>query len=198
MNKKIVFGLLSIFVVAIMVGAGAFAAFTSTASNNGNTFGSGTMTLKIENAEGTTSTPYFTVDNSSNLKPGDTRTQTIKLSNSGSLKIGSVKLTGLVVAPLTTPDPLNKSLGDVLTLKLYRDSVSDSSPNNLIGTARKLTGSWTDQDLGITIEPKAGSVEGSRNIVAVLTFDADANSDYQSKSVTFGFTFQGTQEIVTP
>ena len=202
MNSKIVFGLLSIFAVVAVVGGVAFANFSSAASNTGNTFGAGTLTLKIRDAAEALSTPYFTVENSSNLKPGDTRTQTIKLSNSGSLKIGSVKLTGLVVTPLTSGTDL--SLGDVLTLKLYKGTYDADNPttNLIVGADRKLTAAgWNTQDLGITINPRGPNseippvvVDGSQDIVAVLTFDSTAESEYQGKSVTFGFTFQATQE----
>ena len=186
MNKSIVFGLLSIFAVVAVVGGVAFANFSSSASNNGNTFGSGTLVLNI-NDQAPTSTKVF---NLSNKVPGFAETQVLDLKNTGSVGAATTTLTGITVNPQAVG-----GLGDVLTLSLVTDTDNDGVVDvgePVILSAHLTTAgnssAWTGLPLGFGL---ASGV--SQKVLATLTFDSGADDTYQGKSVSFDFTFQANQ-----
>lgn len=169
-------------VVAGLMGAGTFAAFSSSASNNGNTFGSGTLVLAIDGFGGSGSPAKFTV---SEAKPGDVNVQVIDLSNVGSIGAGSVTLTGIGVTPA------GPSLGDVLTLELFNDVDNSGTINGgdiAIGTAHLTDSGWTNLPLGFGLP-----ASGHHKVIARLTFDSAANDSYQNQSVSFNFNFVANQ-----
>jgi len=186
MNKRIIFSGVSILsALGLMIG-GAFAAFSSTASNNGNTFAAGSLVLAINGLGGTGSSPVFTV---SNAAPGDvTGTQVLNLSNVGSVGAGTTVLTGISV----TPTPVSPNLGDKLNLELWNDVNDDGIINGgdtQIGITKPLTDAqWTSLSLGFGLP--AG---GHHKVLARITFDSSADNTYQSTSVSFNFNFQANQ-----
>lgn len=194
MNKQILLGLLSIFAVVALVGGTTFALFQSNASNNGNTFGAGTLVLNIKDAPGSTSTPLFTV---TKAMPGDSFTQVIKLSNTGNIAIrnGSLILTKIDL----TPTPASPDLGGKLNLELWKDNNNNgiiepgAGGDTLIGAIQPLTNSlWTGLDLGFGLSA-FGEAGASQNVIAKITFDTSADSTYQSASDTFNFNFTSEQ-----
>lgn len=183
MNTRIAISGLSIVASLALVTTGAYAMFSSSASNNGNTFGSGTLTLKI-NGQTPTSTNVFSVTGAA---PGSTSsTQNLQLQNTGTVAAASSKLTGITVTPLSSPN-----LGDVVTLELWKDSNDDGIINGsdtLIKSAHLTDGSWTNLDLGSPLPAL-----GHQNILARLTFDSGANDTYQNGNVSFDLGFQANQ-----
>ena len=190
MNKSIVLGLLSIFAVVAVVGGVAFANFSSSATNTGNTFGSGTLVLNI-NGTNPTSSPKFAVIKA---VPGYSETQVFTLSNTGTVGAATTTLTGITVPAAAG------NLGDVLTLSLFMDNdndgIFDTGETPIFSNHLTTLGSssaWTGKPLGFGLAA-SGVVPGdSEKVFAVLTFDAGAGDEYQGKTVSFDFTFQANQ-----
>jgi hypothetical protein len=76
--RKVLASLIVIGLVGTVAGLGAYSAFTSTTTNSGNSFATGTVTLS-DNDSGAA---MYSV---SNQKPGDSVTQCIKVDYTGSL-----------------------------------------------------------------------------------------------------------------
>src|SRR3989338_1516792 len=183
MNRQILMGIISIFAVVGLVGGVTFALFSSQASNNGNTFGAGTMELRINGNEDSTSSPVFSV---TNAKPTDVIDQVIILSNTGSIAASNVLLTSINVTPNPIP-PVN--LGDLLTLDIYDDQNGNGIIDGgdiLRGSAHLTDPSWSNISLGFSL----AALGGSHQIIARITFDDTNDDSYQSAGVTFNLNFQ--------
>lgn len=184
MNARILFSLLLIVTVVGVGVTGAYAAFSSQASNTGNTFGTGTLNLVINPGASPFPSPIFTV---ADAKPGDVFDQEIVLANTGSIPAGSVQTT----LPSLSG---NSELASVLTIRYYDDSTgsvagSFDAGDTILGTEHLDNAVWNGYTLpGISI-----SAGGSKAIRALLTFDAGADSTYQGKSMTFSLGFQANQ-----
>lgn len=181
MNRRIIFSLISIASVVGMVGGSALAAFTSTASNNGNTFGAGSLTLSINTATGSSSTPVFAVTNAA---PGDVSAiQTLNLKNEGSVLANTVTLTGIDLGGDAT-------LANNLVLELAVDNNGNGliDPTETVNNQSLSHGSWTGLVLGF---PLAGGA--SKPVLARITFDAGAPNSVQGTSASFNFNFQASQ-----
>ncbi|OGE38462.1 hypothetical protein A3B40_02460 [Candidatus Roizmanbacteria bacterium RIFCSPLOWO2_01_FULL_37_16] len=186
MNRQIVMGILSIFAVTALVGGATFALFSSQASNNENTFGAGTMQLRINGDEGSTSSSVFSI---ANAKPTDVFTQVIALSNTGSIAATDVLLTSINVTPSNTPPP---NLGDILTLDVYDDFNGNGIIDGgdfLRGSAHLTNPAWLNISLGFGL---AGG-GGSHQIIARITFDDTDDNSYQGIGVNFNLNFQANQ-----
>ncbi len=77
-SRKILLSLIAVGVVATAAGVGSYAAFSSSTSNGGNSFASGTVTITDDDASGAMLTL-------SNAKPNDSSTGCINVTYSGSL-----------------------------------------------------------------------------------------------------------------
>ena len=69
-------------VVAMAVGMGTYAYFSDTETSTGNTFTAGTLDLKVDGMDDPNVETYFTI---TNVKPGDSGSQTIQLKNVGTV-----------------------------------------------------------------------------------------------------------------
>jgi hypothetical protein len=188
MNGKILGSIFSIVVALALVSTSAYAVFTSAATNPDNHFGAGTLTLLINDKEGSLSTPIFDVHD---LKPGQSSAvQSLVLKNSGSVDIGEVKLLGITVTPSPTPPP---NLGDQVRLVLWDDSTANNvidAGETVYGDADLTNSGWNNLVLtGITI-PASG---GTKTIKAKLTFESGAGNEYQGTNVNFSLNFQASQ-----
>lgn len=182
MNRSILLGLISIFATVAIVGGSAFALFSSAASNTGNTFGAGTLVLKI-NGSGPTSTGVFDVPSAS---PGQFFEQKLTLSNTGSIDASSVKVASIGVGGT------NPELAGVLTLKLFNDLDNSGTFNSgdvTLGEAHLNDAAWTNFTL-----PSANLGAGGTYLLGGrLTFDSTADDTFQGKSATFDLNFQANQ-----
>lgn len=188
MNKRIVMGIMSILTAATMIGTATFAAFTSAASNEGNTFGAGTLTLTIDGQAGSASTPVFGV---TNAFPGMTPVvQSLLLANTGTTTATSVVLTGIDTLDgniITPPNLANK-----LTLELFVDDGDNSfepgTDDTQVGTTQVLSNAqWTGLNLGFGL----GS---AKRVYLQISFPTGVDdNDYQGESLTFDFNFQASQ-----
>lgn len=80
MKRKIAVSFLIMALVCALVGGATFALFTSTASNDGNTFGAGTVVVKAGESD-------FTNVVIDNMAPGDTINGSFVVENAGTLDI---------------------------------------------------------------------------------------------------------------
>lgn len=183
-NRKIGFSLLSIALAFAVMGGAAYAAFTSVASNNGNTFGAGNLVLSIDGAANATSTPKFTV---ANAFPGQVVDQPITLSNTGTVVSTTTVLSSVGHSSSSTPD-----LGNKLTLQIW-DDVDGSGGINAgdvqKGSAHITDGAWSNIPLGFGLAASGGS----HKVVARIIFDTDAGNTFQSSNSTFSLNFQTNQ-----
>lgn len=172
----------SIMMAFTMLTGATFAAFSSTASNTGNIFASGTMTLEVNPFGGTTSTPTFNI---SNVKPGDSNEKVIILKNTGLVPSTTTILTSINHTG-SSPD-----LGDKLTLEIW-DDVDGSGTINpgdvLKGTAHITAVSWSNIDLGFGLAASGGT----HQIIAKVTMD-DADNTYQGTNSHFDLNFKTSQ-----
>lgn len=181
-NKKIALSLMSIAAALTVTGGAAYAAFTSEASNNGNTFGSGNMVLTLNGASGSASTPVFAVTNGT---PGTSTIQSINLANSGSVNAATVVLQSINVGGSTV-------LGDELTLNIYNDSndngTFDPGTDTLQGSAHITDPAWSNIPLGFGLNAGA-----THRIFAEIVFDSDAPNSVQGLNTSFNLNFQASQ-----
>lgn len=184
-NRRIIASGLSIVSALAVMGGATFAAFSSQASNNGNTFGAGSLTLQINGQSGSASTPVFAI---SNAAPGATSTQVLNLKNSGTTNATSTELESIDV----TVDAGNAfNLGDELTLELYNDVNDDGlldGGDTLISSGVLTNPGWANTPLGFGLN--AG---GDQNVLAKVTFNSGAGNIYQGMGVTFDFNFKASQ-----
>lgn len=182
LNRKILVSGISILSALALMGGTAFALFTSAASNNRNTFGSGTLVLNINSVPGGGSTPKFTI---ANAAPGFFQDQELDLSNTGTVNASSVKITSIAVGGDTI-------LADNLTLTIAVDNNNDGILDGLdtvLGTEHLTNSVWNNYTLPALTLPAGTTAQ----IVARLTFDSGAGDALQGKSTNFNLNFQANQ-----
>lgn len=81
LKKKMGAALATTALGATLIGGGTFAIFTSTASNQGNTFAAGTVKISLDKPDGT---KYFDI---SNIAPGDSGSSAVTVTNNGTLEL---------------------------------------------------------------------------------------------------------------
>lgn len=181
-NTRIGISLMSIVAALAMAGGAAFAAFSSSASNDGNTFGAGSLTLSI-NTQSPTSTGVFTITNAA---PGDVETGLLVLKNEGSVDANGVSLLGI--------DINGGTLAPVLIMSLYLDNngdgLVDGGDTLLAGPAPLDNPGWTNYSL-----PGFGglSAGASKRVLAEIEFDQNANNSFQGQTINFDLNFQASQ-----
>ncbi len=197
MNKKIAMSAMSIMSALTIMGGATFAAFTSEAQNEGNTFGSGELVLQINGAAGNASTPVFDVQAGTNTSiffadaaaPGDSVEASWLLTNTGSTDAEPILLDQIDLGGDTV-------LAGVLTLEIFRDDGDNSGElggdDVLIHSAHLDSPTWNDLTLTGVALPASG---GDQRIYARLTFDASADNTYQNKNLVFNVDFRADQDV---
>jgi hypothetical protein len=185
-----------VMVAATLVGLGAFATFTDTASVSRDDT-TGTVTL---NPIGTNGANNRLSLSSSNIAAGDTMQRAVNIKDTGSIDLNDVKLTTTATATsLLDTDPTNG-------LQLVIDKCSQAWTES--GSAPRYTytcGGTTSSVLAST--PVIGAnmalnnltlTAGSDNFLRVtLTLPGAAGNTFQNKSSTIQFAFTGTQRNAT-
>lgn len=181
-NRKIAISAVSILSAVTMLGSSAFAVFSSTNTNQSNSFGTGTLILQI-NRTAPTSTGVINV---SGKMPGDVVSGALNLHNSGTVPAGSVSVTGIALSG-DTP------LANDLSLRFFRDDnangIFDGTDAYLTGSAHLSDGVWT----GLTLPTVSISAASSYHLGAEITFDSGAPNSDQGKTVNFDIGFQANQ-----
>ena len=196
-SGKLLLSAALVMTAATLVGLGAFATFTDTASVS-QTPASGTVTL---NPIGTNGASNRLSLGASNIAPGDTMQRAVNIKDTGTIDLANVVLT-------TTASPTSLLDTDVTNgLQMVIDKCSAAwteagtapaytytcgatlTPNVLASTAvvganRTLTG------LSLTA--------GSDNFLRVtLTLPSTAGNTFQNKTSTINYSFAGTQRNAT-
>ncbi|HLC29619.1 MAG TPA: TasA family protein [Dehalococcoidia bacterium] len=199
MNKSVLLLAAALLVVGAggMVGAGTQAVFTDTAASSGNTFVAGTLNLKLNGSDSVTGTIT-----GATMKPGDYKTGSVTVSNSGSLA-GTYTMStsvptevegGAVAAPL---------LKAQLLLRISRQVTACDNPNSAglnsllnltddtglygtVGGAALNVGAVASQALAASPDP--GEV-----LCFEVLFPNNSGNDYQGDSIDATFTFTLTQ-----
>lgn len=92
-KKKLGMALATTALGAMLIGGGTFALFTSTASNEGNTFTAGTLTIEdVTGGAAFSQSLYF-----DNLAPGDSENAALTIRNTGSLD-AFVRISGVTTS----------------------------------------------------------------------------------------------------
>lgn len=187
MNTRIAMSGLSIVAALAMMSTSALAAFTATATNTGNTFGTGTLVLNINSGTNGTSTGVFT--NITNFLPGTSSTvQHLLLKNTGSIPMNTVSVTGVNLA-----DGSDSNLAGTVHLKMWVDADHDGTINGTEAVLADKTlsdATWNNLAIpGATIPATTGQLD----VAAMLVFPDTTDQTLQGKSVTFSIGFQGNQ-----
>ncbi|PIY94399.1 MAG: hypothetical protein COY68_02455 [Candidatus Levybacteria bacterium CG_4_10_14_0_8_um_filter_35_23] len=182
-NRKILVSGISILSALALMGGTAFALFTSAASNNGNTFGAGTLVLNIKGVPGSASTPVYTITNGT---PGTFTDATMDLSNTGSIGASSVQVTSIGVGGNAT---LQGKLLLTIAIDNNNNGVLDGGDAILGGPTAINDSGWTNFTLpGLTL-PALGTAQ----IVTRLSFDSSADDSLQGQSANFNINLQANQ-----
>jgi spore coat-associated protein N len=178
--------MLVIGIAGSTVSYGTFATFTATVSSTGNTFSTGTLTLS------TTPASLAALLSVGTLKPGDTISRPLTITNSGSI---SAVLT-LTTATTSTPTLLSTDTTNGLQFKVDRCSQAwtGSSPTFTCGgttTADVVSSRSIVQGTPISIGNLP--VSGSDFLLITVSLPSTAGNTFQSLSETFSFNFTATQ-----
>jgi predicted ribosomally synthesized peptide with SipW-like signal peptide len=185
--KRLLYLILALLVAAGMAGAGTWAYFQDTEASTGNNFAAGTLDLKVGGQDDPNVPVTF---NLSNLKPGDSSSATVNLSNAGSISGAlTMKIQNVVNSPGSTPEPEpppdSGLLGDKIIL-----TVMNATGNPLAyGTLNSL------QNLFINLASLPAG--GSTAIQVKYEVPAAAGNDIQGDSVSFDilFSLEQAQEV---
>ena len=137
MGPRAMLGLVMVLgVLGLQAGGGTLAYFTSTAASTGNTFTTGTLSLKLTDANETAQAAISASIGSAAFKPGDTTVGYVTVNNDGTLpfdyglKYTATNTTGtLWVAGATNP-----------TLQVYTAAaVGNCTQANVVGAKTGLT-----------------------------------------------------------
>jgi predicted ribosomally synthesized peptide with SipW-like signal peptide len=123
-SKKLLASIVVIGILAFAIGWGTYSYFSDTETSSGNTFSAGTLDLKVDSKDDPLGV-YFSV---SDVKPGDSGSKNIVLSNSGTLAGKAyIHFKNVVDSPGTTPEPEPTPDNGELSQNLYIKVLVDST-----------------------------------------------------------------------
>lgn len=191
MRAKMLIGVLMIVLVAALVGGATMAWFTSTATNNNNSFSSGTLVVGLNE-----SAPFFDV---SDMAPGDSASSYVEMRNDGSLDM----LFKAYVDATVNEENIAEKLNVVVTLN-PSDYTALPGKYTSYGTADQVM--YTGPLSGLLGESNAlNNIDAAfkygwplkADFAAVykmeVTFDTSAGNDYQGKRFLGNLVVKGTQ-----
>jgi spore coat-associated protein N len=176
LSKKILAGIVVVGILALAIGWGTYSYFSDTETSSGNTFSAGTLDLKVDGKDDPLGA-YFSV---SDVKPGDSGSKDIVLSNAGTLDGKAyIHFKNVEDSPGTTPESEPKpdygELSKNLKIKVSNGTatvvegfLSDIKSNSyLLGT---IAGGGS---LTVTIEWSIPSTVGNEIMGDSVTFDIE-------------------------
>jgi predicted ribosomally synthesized peptide with SipW-like signal peptide len=192
MVKKILFTLIAVGLLSAMSGMGGLAVFTDQAANDANTFTTGTVDISTSPASA-----FITF---SNMAPGDSTTQSLVVSNAGTLQLRYA-----ISSSATNTD--GKGLKDqlVLTIKTI-DVTTPATPcdnfdgtqlytGDLDGTTGALVGSNTQ---GQQAGDRTLNASSNETLCFRVALPLSTGNAYQNATTTATFTFDAEQTINNP
>ena len=174
-------------VASVSAGAYSLALFTSTATNGGNTFTTGTIVIGVS--------PASALITFSNMLPGDSTTGTLTVTSSGTSQLRYAMTTAATNADA-------KALRDQMTLVIKTKDTATAGCTTFDGT-QLYTGTLAAALIG---DPTAGAQAGDRTLAGaaseVLCFRAALPSAtgnaFQGATTTATFTFSAEQTANNP
>ncbi len=176
--------LLSLGMVVGIGATGTFAAWTDSVAITGTTISTGTIDLKVNNADTVTT---FTTMNISTMVPGNSTAGVLTVSNSG-----TAPLKYFVHAVASNAD--GKGLGSALGAKVTADSVvTGASPSaTCAGAALGNTGTTFGSNLVSSATPRLLAPGASETLCIQATLSSSAPSTLQNATTNIQFNFSGT------
>jgi len=169
-------GALAVVLAAVGITVGSGANFTASAANPGNAFSTGTLVIA--------NSPSTAILSASGLKPGDSPSATVDITNTGSLA-------GDFVLKTSNAGGANPTLlGQLQLVVLDCGAWTNSAPDCSTGTTQKYSGpisGLTNAALG----NYAGGIKHRYKFTATLPGDTD--DTWQGKSATVQFDWSATQ-----
>jgi spore coat-associated protein N len=167
-------GALAVVLAAVGLTVGSGASFTASAANPGNVFTTGTLTIA--------NTPATALLTAGSLKPGDTATGTVDITNTGSLA-GDFALK----TANTTGDAALLAQMDLVVLDCGAWTVTPPSCASAPSVYTGKISALTNASLG----NYAGAIKHRYQFTATLPGTTD--NTFQGKSATVDFTWSATQ-----
>jgi predicted ribosomally synthesized peptide with SipW-like signal peptide len=175
MDKKILVSMMVIGLVAALAGAGLYALFSDTETSSGNYFSAGTLDLKVDGKEDPDVPVYFELKD---VKPGDSDSVEIVLSNEGSIDgVAYLTFTDVMDDPGTTPEPEDLpdegELSENLYIEVYAGEVlvAEGYLSDLAESPIKLGSLTAGDSITVTIKWSIDSEVGNEIMGDVVTFD---------------------------
>ena len=182
-QPKRALGALAVLVAATGVVIGSGANFTATSANANNDFSAGT--LAIENSNGSAA-----VLTANGLKPGDVRTGTVDIRNTGSLS-GVFTLRRSALTDTPSVNPLSAKLNLVVTDCGAWANPTTSEPCGDGDDVTKLTSTLAAMTGTTTLSTFAANEKHTYKFTVEL--DASAGDVYQGGQSSATFTWDATQ-----
>ena len=176
-SKKILASMVVIGLLGFALGWGTYSLFSDTETSSGNTFTAGTLDLKVDGKDN----PLDVYFNVGNVKPGDSGSRDIVLSNAGTLDGNAyIHFKNVVDSPGTTPEPEptpdNGELSQNLKIKV------------LVGGEVKAEGILSAINCTSYL---LGTIAGGRSLTVTIEWSipSDVGADIMGDSVTFDIEF---------
>lgn len=188
MNTKIALSAMSILASLALLGGATFAFFSSTATSTGNVFGSGTLTLQLD--DNNDEVPASTITASfgdSSMAPGDSTSGFISMHNDGSIDIAKVNLSSTETVS-SSPDLADKL--NITSAKIGTESTCTTSPTDITSSFTTLAAL---NSAGLDLPSSAIAAGADKFLCMTFTLDSGTGDAYQGKSITETFTFLGSQ-----
>ena len=191
MLRKILVALIGIGLLGVIAGVTSLAVFTSSASVGGNTFTTGTVVISTA--------PASALVTFSNMAPGDTTTQSLVVTNGGTL---SLRYAISSVATNTDAKGLKDQL--VLTIKTIDVTTPGVPCDNFDGT-QLYTGDLDGTTGALVGSSAQGAQAGDRTLASgseTLCFRVNlplaTGNAFQNATTTATFTFDAEQTANNP
>ena len=201
--KRIVVSLMVIALICGLIGSGIYATFNDSETSTGNEFISGTLDLKLSDADETDQDGVTGSIGQTGMKPDDTGTVSgwIKVKNSGSLA-GTLTLTITLSEPVEPTEPTDPELDTELTAAEFADGVIATTLT--YDTTTDLLAAVTDDDAdGKDLKEIADDIVSydlgtlgagiEKQLDMTVYLDDACNNDFQADGVAVTFTFTLTQ-----
>lgn len=177
-SKKILGTILALGAATGAIVFGSFAAWTATTRNDNNTITTGSISF-------TNSKPGAAAFGATNIVPGATGSDTVTLTNAGSVTLTSVVL---------KQENVTNTVGTDLRLKIHDSNGNCVWPNQTAGSSCSTFGAWSDAALtgaGITLNG-TWAAAASRTFTIDWEFDAAAGNGTQGASADFDLVWTGS------
>ncbi len=177
-SKKILASIVVIGLLGFALGWGTYSLFSDTETSSGNTFTAGTLDLKVDGKDDPNVVKYFDVGN---VKPGDSGSQVIALSNTGTLDgTAKIHIKDVTNTEGANPEPETDTtepgdLGTVLLITIQYDANND--------------GDYDDAGETIVTSTPINSLNSLTNVLGLLGAGA-------SRNLKISWTVSGGNEIM--